>query len=99
MLRTNRTKYNEALVHACSVCITVRVQAVLVLYIIIKRMYAVLKGRQERDILRPPAPVQIAPELPTATALYSGIRECRPIPNCVIQIQINYLFLETKSEL
>ncbi len=39
----------------------------------IKRRYAVLKGRRERDIVRPPAPVQITPELPTATAFYSGI--------------------------
>ncbi len=38
-----------------------------------KGRYAVLKGRQERDIVRPPAPVEIAPELPTATALNSGI--------------------------
>ncbi len=38
-----------------------------------KGRYAVLKGRRERDIVRPPAPVQITPELPSATALYSGI--------------------------
>ncbi len=37
----------------------------------IKRRYAVLNGRRERDIVRLPAPVQIAPELPTVTALYS----------------------------
>ncbi len=33
---------------------------------------AVLKGRRERDIVRPPAPVQMT-ELPTATVFYSGI--------------------------
>ncbi len=38
----------------------------------IKRRYAVLKGRRERDIVRPPAPVQIALDLPIVTALYSG---------------------------
>ncbi len=27
--------------------------------------------KSERDIIRPPAPVQIKPELPTATAFYS----------------------------
>ncbi len=43
---------------------TVRVQAVPVLFIRIKRKYAVLKGCQERDIVRPPAPIQIALELP-----------------------------------
>ncbi len=32
----------------------------------------VLKGRRERDIARLPASVQIAPALPTVTALYSG---------------------------
>ncbi len=35
------------------------------------RIYAVLKGSRERDIVRSPAPVQITPELPTATAFYS----------------------------
>ncbi len=39
----------------------------------IKSRYAVLKGRRERDIVRPPAPLQIALELPTATTFYSGI--------------------------
>ncbi len=38
-----------------------------------KGRYVVLKGCQERDIVRPPAPVQIAPDLPTATMLFSGI--------------------------
>ncbi len=46
----------------CSAHITVRVQAVPC-SIIIKRRYAVLKGRRERDIIRPPAPVQIAPRV------------------------------------
>ncbi len=36
-----------------------------------KGRYAVLKGRRKRDIIRPPAAVQIAPELPTATTLHS----------------------------
>ncbi len=36
-----------------------------------KCRYAVLNGRRERDIVRPPAPVQITPELLTATMLYS----------------------------
>ncbi len=39
----------------------------------IKCRYAVLNVRRERDIVRPPAPVQITPELPTATAFSSGI--------------------------
>ncbi len=39
----------------------------------IKRSYAVLNVHRERDIVRPPAPIQITPELPTATAFYSGI--------------------------
>ncbi len=38
----------------------------------IKRRYAVLKGRRERDIVRPPTPVQMALELPTVTTFYSG---------------------------
>ncbi len=33
--------------------------------------YAVLKGCRERDIVRPPTPVQITPELPTVTVFYS----------------------------
>ncbi len=60
----------KALVHACRVCITV-----------LSAGYtggqceksADMKGRRERDIVRPPAPVQITPELPTSTAFYSGI--------------------------
>ncbi len=39
----------------------------------IKRRYAVPNVCRERDIVRPPAPVQITPELPTATMFYSGI--------------------------
>ncbi len=39
-------------------------------------MYAVSKGRRERDIVRPSAPVQIAPELPTAAT--RCIREFNP---------------------
>ncbi len=35
--------------------------------------YAVLKGCQEQDIVRPPTPVQITPELPTATVFYSRV--------------------------
>ncbi len=35
--------------------------------------YAVLKGCRERDIVRPPAPVQITPELPTAAVFYFRI--------------------------
>ncbi len=35
--------------------------------------YAVLKGCWERDIVRPPAPVQITPELPTITMFYSRV--------------------------
>ncbi len=35
--------------------------------------YAVLKGCRERDIVRPPTPVQITPELPTAAVFYSRI--------------------------
>ncbi len=35
--------------------------------------YAVLKGCWERDIVRPPAPVQITPELPTVTVFYSRV--------------------------
>ncbi len=31
----------------------------------------ILNGRRERNNVRLPAPVQIAPELPTVTALYS----------------------------
>ncbi len=51
----------------------------------VKRRYAVLKGRRERDIVRPPTPVQITPELPTATVFYSqeiwsGPAECRQLP-------------------
>ncbi len=44
----------------------------------IKRRYAVsvLKGHRERDIVKPPTPVQIAPELPTATMLCSGNYSC-----------------------
>ncbi len=37
--------------------------------------YAVLKGCRERDIVRPPTPVQITPELPTATVFYSRLQE------------------------
>ncbi len=33
--------------------------------------YAVLKGCRERDIVRPPTPIQITPELPTVTVFYS----------------------------
>ncbi len=50
----------KALVHACSACIRV--------LIAIKCRYAVLNVRREQDIVRPPAPVQITPELPTSTA-------------------------------
>ncbi len=35
--------------------------------------YAVLKGCWERDIVRPPTPVQITPELPTVTVFYSRV--------------------------
>ncbi len=35
--------------------------------------YAVLKGCRERDIVRPPTPVQITPELPTITVFYSRV--------------------------
>ncbi len=35
--------------------------------------YAVLKGCWERDIVRPPTPVQITPELPTAAVFYSRV--------------------------
>ncbi len=35
--------------------------------------YVVLKGCQERDIVRPPTPVQITPELPTVTVFYSRV--------------------------
>ncbi len=35
--------------------------------------YAVLKGCWEWDIVRPPAPVQITPELPTVTVFYSRV--------------------------
>ncbi len=35
--------------------------------------YAVLKGCRERDIVRPPTPVQITPELPTAAVFYSRV--------------------------
>ncbi len=35
--------------------------------------YAVLKGCWERDIVRPPAPVQITPELPNVTVFYSRV--------------------------
>ncbi len=35
--------------------------------------YAVLKGCRERDIVRPPTPVQITPELPTVTVFYSRV--------------------------
>ncbi len=43
-----------------------------ILIVRIKHRYAVLKGRREWDIVRPPAQIQIVPELPTATVLYSG---------------------------
>ncbi len=39
----------------------------------IKRRYTVLNVRREQDIVRPPAPVQITPELLTATVFYLGI--------------------------
>ncbi len=35
--------------------------------------YAVLKGCWERNIVRPPAPVQITPELPTVAVFYSRV--------------------------
>ncbi len=35
--------------------------------------YAILKGCWERDIVRPPTPVQITPELPTAAVFYSRV--------------------------
>ncbi len=35
--------------------------------------YAVLKACQEWDIVRPPTPVQITPELPTVTVFYSRV--------------------------
>ncbi len=35
--------------------------------------YAVPKGCRERDIVRPPTPVQITPELPTAAVFYSRV--------------------------
>ncbi len=35
--------------------------------------YVVLKGCRERDIVRPPTPVQITPELPTVTVFYSRV--------------------------
>ncbi len=35
--------------------------------------YAVLKGCWEQDIVRPPTPVQITPELPTVTVFYSRV--------------------------
>ncbi len=41
----------------------------------IKCRYAVLKSRREQDIVRPPAPVQIAPELLTTIAF---IQEFNP---------------------
>ncbi len=41
-----------------------------------------LKGRRERVNVRPPVPIQIAPELPTVTALYSG-NESRGARNLV----------------
>ncbi len=38
-----------------------------------KHRYTVLKRCRERDIVRPPTPVQITPELPTATVFYSRV--------------------------
>ncbi len=38
-----------------------------------KFRYAALKGRWEWDIVRPPTPVQISPEIPTGTVFYSVI--------------------------
>ncbi len=37
--------------------------------------YAVLKGCWEWDIVRPPAPVQITPELPTVTVFIPALQE------------------------
>ncbi len=65
--------------YICSACMTVRLYCCLKR---IKHRYAVLKGRRERDIVRLPAPVQIAAELPTATVFYSGI-ESRGARNLV----------------
>ncbi len=45
----------------------------------IKCRYAVLKGRREHDIVRPPTPVQITPELPVSyRPLPRFIREFNP---------------------
>ncbi len=67
MLRTvrNKTHDTEALVRACSAC--ERQEGVKT------HRYAVLKGCWEWDIVRPPAPVQITPELPTVTVFYSRV--------------------------
>ncbi len=35
--------------------------------------FVTLKGCRERDIVRPPTPVQITPELPTVTVFYSRV--------------------------
>ncbi len=66
MLRTvrNKTHDTEALVRACSAWAKEGVKT---------HRYAVLKGCGERDIVRPPTPVQITPELPTVTVFYSGV--------------------------
>ncbi len=66
MLRTvrNKTHDTEALVRACSAWATRGVKT---------HRYAVLKGCWERDIVRPPTPVQITQELPTITVFYSRV--------------------------
>ncbi len=67
MLHTvrNKTHDTEALVRACS--------AWAIRGIVKTHRYAVLKGCWERDIVRPPTPVQITPELPTVTVFYSRV--------------------------
>ncbi len=66
-------------------------------WIRIKRRYAVLKGRRERDVVRPPTAVQITPELPTATAFNSRIESgvtrnlvrCRPLLQSISWCHVN----------
>ncbi len=47
--------------------------------------YAVLKGCRERDIVRPPTPVQITPELPTVTVFYSRCKKFGRIPRKTVR--------------
>ncbi len=65
----------EALVHACSAW-AVRGS---------KNTHAVLKGCRERDIVRPPTPVQITPELPTVTVFYSRCKKFGRIPRKTVR--------------